>query len=203
MALRGTSTRACASSPTARLDAIVLARAGLQRLGREPRPARCSTRRASCRRPARARSRSRGAPTTTRARDAVRAITDADDVRVPARRARAGARARRELPHAARRVGRARRLRAACACAPGSACRTARPGSSDELLGEPRRPRGARRASVAAAAAARPAPGSCCARARRCRGMSAERRLRAARARVPRGRGPRRPGPADRAARSS
>ena len=74
------------------------------------RPAARSTARCSCRRPGRARSPCRRAPARAAA-DAAAAISHAAHLRLPARGARRGARARRELPHARRRPRRRRRRR--------------------------------------------------------------------------------------------
>ena len=145
-------------------DAIVLARAGLQRLGREAERRRaCSTRRASCRRPGRARSRSRGAPRTSALREAAaaRSPTPATFACLLAERALARALGA-ELPHAARRAARVPTATDGAAAARlgraarrlGVGARRAAPATRDEpeALGRARR----------RAAARAPAPASCC-----------------------------------------
>ena len=145
----GTSTPACASSPTASYDAIVLALAGLRRLGRDdeagavlelddfvpaPGPGRAR---------ARDRARRRAAPRSRRA-----ALDDRALARAPARPSARSCDARRELPHA----GRSRRAPSTdggdSASAATRGCPTAASGSRDRLersaddpaaLGEARR----------------------------------------------------------------
>ena len=127
-------------------DAIVLARAGLQRLGREAEIGAVLDPHASCPLPARARSRWRDAREDARVREAVQRDHRRGCVRVPAGRARAGARAGRQLPHAARR-SRARPPAAA-------ALQPARLGRSARRLGL------GRATSCSAASTTRPRSGS-------------------------------------------
>ena len=99
--------------------------------GARQRPAACSTRRASCRRPARARSRWRGAPATSATRARRRSDQRRRDAFACLLAERALARALDADCHTPLgRARRARRRRAGCSCAPGSACPTARPGSA-------------------------------------------------------------------------
>ncbi len=126
-----TSTRACASSPARRaLDAIVLARAGLQRLGREDAvgavldPARFVPAPGQGTLALRGRASDDARAREALARDRRRAT------RSPACWPSARSRAR-SARAATRRSARTPTLAAArCGCAAGSACPTARPGSA-------------------------------------------------------------------------
>ncbi len=123
------------ADPDERLDAIVLARAGLQRLAREGEVGGVLDAERFVPAPGQGVLALEGRADDDDAREAVQAITDTRRLRVPARRARARARARRQLPHAARRLrGRAGggclQLRAWVGLPDGSAW------VGDELLGD-------------------------------------------------------------------
>ena len=131
-----TSTRACASSPRVSSTRSCSRAPGWSGWTRVRGRRACSTRRSFVPAPGQGalalEARARG---RARARAPRAAITDADTFAcLLAERALARALGA-ELPHAARRLRRARPAAAACTCAPGSGCPTARRGSSDELLG--------------------------------------------------------------------
>ena len=106
-----TSTPACASSARGELDAIVLARAGLQRLGREAEIARGARPRPLRPRSRPGHARARGTQRTRAHARSGRGDRRRHRLRLPARRARRGARARRQLQHPARRIRAGFRLR--------------------------------------------------------------------------------------------
>ena len=118
------------ADPDQRLDAIVLARAGLQRLGREAEVGGVLDAERFVPAPGQGIIALEGREDDDDTRAAVQAITDERRLRLPARGARA--RAARSTPTATRRSAPTRCPPAAadCSCAPGSGCPTARSGSA-------------------------------------------------------------------------
>ena len=116
--LRGNVNTRLAKLDAGEYDAIVLACAGLQRLGFDARIRARWTRRSGCRRRRRARSRSNAATTTTHTRALVRSARPRRHAHLRGGRARDEPRAARQLPRAGRRL-RAARRRASAAAWPG------------------------------------------------------------------------------------